>query len=96
MLRCATITHVKHTLVLNKTLLTSTLAVDLFKARNDSANSAVSAPNSRNYASSSSVSLPSVKELFDCIMCSKLYDTLYVMLRYISSDTVTRTVVWVA
>jgi hypothetical protein len=40
------------------------------------------------YTSSSSVSLQSLKEPFDCITCSKLYDTLHVMLRYISSDAV--------
>jgi len=74
-------------------LLTSTLAVELFKARNDSANLAVSAPNSRNYSRSSNISLPSVEELFDSITHSKLYDTLRgVMLRYISSDTFIYTV----
>lgn len=91
--RCTKITNITHTLVLNKTLLTSTLAIALFIARNDLANSAVFAPNSRNYVSSCSISLPSVEELFDCITCSKLYDTLHdVILRYISSDTVIFTV----
>jgi len=62
---CVPKSHTQHTLVLNKTLLTNTLVLDLFKARNDTANSAVFAPDSRNYANSSSVSLPSVMGLFD-------------------------------
>jgi len=65
----------------------------LFKARNDSVNPAVSAPNSRNYSSSRNISLSSVEELFDCITRPRLYDTLHgVMLRYISSDTFIYTV----